>query len=180
CFDNFISSYIISKNSILTSALDILNPVFVNEAITCFVENYDESSANFENKVKGQFATATTEAKLNFAHAEWLWCFAVGDISQRRKEQYIFNRIGVEAKDLNQGVFSITFGHAGQWHTNNKYWEIVFCLRLVQVLDAYQKDSSVSDVNILKEAVEEFCNYLKYNSNLHKLQDYSSIIEPLK
>lgn len=180
CFDNFISSYIISKNSILTSALDILNPVFVNEAITCFVENYDESSANFEDKVKGQFATATTEAKLNFAHAEWLWCFAVGDISQRRKEQYIFNRIGVEAKDLNQGVFSITFGHAGQWHTNNKYWEIVFCLRLVQVLDAYQKDSSVSDVNILKEAVEEFCNYLKYNSNLHKLQDYSSIIEPLK
>lgn len=180
CFDNFISSYIISKNSILTSALDILNPVFVNEAITCFVENYDESSANFEDKVKGQFATATTEAKLNFAHAEWLWCFAVGDISQWRKEQYIFNRIGVEAKDLNQGVFSITFGHAGQWHTNNKYWEIVFCLRLVQVLDAYQKDSSVSDVNILKEAVEEFCNYLKYNSNLHKLQDYSSIIEPLK
>lgn len=180
CFDNFISLYIISKNSILTSALDILNPVFVNEAITCFVENYDESSANFEDKVKGQFATATTEAKLNFAHAEWLWCFAVGDISQWRKEQYIFNRIGVETKDLNQGVFSITFGHAGQWHTNNKYWEIVFCLRLVQVLDAYQKDSSVSDVNILKEAVEEFCNYLKYNSNLHKLQDYSSIIEPLK
>ncbi|SDF88934.1 5-methylcytosine-specific restriction enzyme B [Pedobacter terrae] len=179
-FDNFILSYIISKNSILTNAFDILSPTFVNEAITCFVENYDESSANFEDKVKGQFATATAEAKLNFAHAEWLWCFAVGDISQWRKEYYIFNRIGVEAKDLNPGIFPISFGHAGQWHTNNKYWEIVFCLRLIQVLDAYQKDSSVSDVKILKDVVEEFCNHLKYSSNLNKLKDYASIIEPLK
>lgn len=180
CFDNFISNYIISKNSILTNESAILNSTFVNEAITCFVENYDESNANFEEKVKGQFATATAEAKLNFAHAEWLWCFAVGDISQWRKEHYIFNRIGVEAKDLNQGIFPLTFGHAGQWHTNNKYWEIVFCLRLIKVLNTYQSDCSISDIVLLKEAVEEFCNYLKYNIVLDKLKDYADIIEPLK
>lgn len=180
CFDNFISSYIISKNSFLTVEAGILNAISVNEAITCFVENYDESSANFEEKVKGQFATSTNEAKLNFAHAEWLWCFAVGDINQWRKEHYIFNRIGVETKDLNPGIFPVTFGHAGQWHTNNKYWEIVFCLRLIQVLDAYQKDNSISDIKMIKEATEEFCNHLKYASDLNKLQDYNRIIEPLK
>ncbi|MBW3521838.1 McrB family protein [Chryseobacterium sp. NKUCC03_KSP] len=180
CFDNFILEYVISKKSLLTNEVAVLDSTFIIEAITCFVDNYDESSANFEEKVKGQFAEASATAKLNFAHAEWLWCFAVGDISQWRKEHYIFNRIGVEAKDLNTGIFPITFGHAGQWHTNNKYWEIVFCLRLVQVLDAYQKDSSVSDVKILKDVIEEFCNYLKYNSNLDKLKGYASIIEPLK
>lgn len=180
CFDNFLSKYIIAKESILTNEVDILAPTFVSEAITCFVENYDESSANFEDKVRGQFAAATYEAKLNFAHAEWLWCFAVGDISQWRKEDYIFNRIGVEAKDLIPGIFPITFGHAGQWHTNNKYWEIVFCLRLVQVLDSYQKDFTVTDIAILKEAIEEFCNHLKYNVDLDKLKGYAGIIEPLK
>lgn len=180
CLDNFILTYIISKNSILTDEVDILNSTLIGEAISAFVENYDESSLNFEEKVKGQFANATLKAKLNFAHAEWLWCFAVGDISQWRKEDYILRRIGVEAKDLNPGIFPITFGHAGQWHTNNKYWEIVFCLRLVQVLDDFQKDNSVSDIEILKDAIEEFCNHIKYNSNLDKLTNYVSIIEPLK
>lgn len=178
--DTFLSEYIISKNSFITDEKCILDEISIDEAITCFVDNYDESSANFEEKVTGQFASASAQTKLNFAHAEWFWCFSVGDISQWRKENYIFKRIGKLAKDLTSGIFPITFGHAGQWHTNNKYWEIVFCLRLIKVLDLYQKGKNINEIQLLKNAIEEFCLYIKYDTELNVLTDYVDIIDPLK
>lgn len=120
-FDSFLSNFIILKNSIITSESNILTLQNIDEAIACFVDNYDDSNANFEDKVAKQFEHASPSSKLNFAHAEWLWYFSVGDISQWRKEDYIFRRIGIHAKDLQPHIFPITFGHAGQWHTNNKY-----------------------------------------------------------
>lgn len=179
-FDSFLSNFIILKNSIITSESEILTLQNIDEAIACFVDNYDVSKASFEDKVAKQFEHASPLSKLNFAHAEWLWYFSVGDISQWRKEEYIFKRIGVEAKDLQPDIFPIAFGNAGQWHTNNKYWEIVFCLRLIKVLDAYQLAYNITDVLQLKNAVEEFCNHIKYDLPLNGLQDYQEIIEPLK
>lgn len=179
-FDSFLSNFIISKNSIITNESAILTLQSIDEAIACFVDNYDDSNANFEDKVAKQFEKASPASKLIFAHAEWLWCFSVGDISQWRKEDYIFKRIGVAAKELQAGIFPITFGHAGQWHTNNKYWEIVFCLRLIKVLHACQSAKNITDISLLKNAIEEFCNNIKYDMPLSDLQEYQEIIEPLK
>lgn len=180
CFDNFIAKYLISKNSFLTDEQSILNSDYLAEAINCFVENYDDSNASFEDKVSKQFDQASEQCKLNFAHAEWLWCFSVGDISQWRKEDYIFRRIDIPAKDFQPNIFPITFGHAGQWHTNNKYWEIVFCLRLIKILNLYQIDNSVTDVLQIKNAIKEFCNHIKYDLELDLLKGYYDVIEPLK
>lgn len=180
CFDSFIANYLISKNSFLTDEQSVLHSNYIDEAINCFVDNYDDSAASFEDKVSKQFANATLQSKLNFAHAEWLWNFSVGDISQWRKEDYIKRRIGILAKDLQPGIFPITFGHAGQWHTNNKYWEIVFCLKLIKILNQYQLDNNVTDVSIIKNVVEEFCNHIKYDTVLDLLKEYSEVIQPLK
>src|SRR5690554_7113476 len=107
CFDSFIANYLISKNSFLTDEQSVLHSNYIDEAINCFVDNYDDSAASFEDKVSKQFANATLQSKLNFAHAEWLWNFSVGDISQWRKEDYIKRRIGILAKDLQPGIFPI-------------------------------------------------------------------------
>lgn len=179
-FDSFLSNFIILKNSIITTESNILTLQNIDEAIACFVDNYDDSNASFEDKVAKQFENASPASKLIFAHAEWLWCFSVGDINQWRKEDYIFKRIGVVANDLQAGIFPITFGHAGQWHTNNKYWEIVFCLRLIKVLDAYQATNNITDTSLLRNVVEEFCNNIKYDIPLSDLQEYQDIIEPLR
>lgn len=180
CFDDYLTTYLISKDSFLTPEKEILSTAYIDEAIACFVDNFDGSSANFDDKISKQFADASSGSKLNFVHAEWLWCFSVGDISQWKKEDYIFKRIGVSAGELNDKIFPTTFGHAGQWHTNNKYWEIVFCLRLIKVLHLFQDHQSMSDVGVLKEAIEEYCNYIKYDTELDRLQDFIDIISPLK
>lgn len=180
CFDTFLEKYIISKNSFITNEINILSENNINEAITCFVDNFDDSDSNFEEKVARQFEYASLQGKLNFVHAEWLWCFSVGDISQWRKEDYINRRINLEAHELQPNIFPIAFGHAGQWHTNNKYWEIVFCLRLLKVLDAFQSSNNITDILQLKNAIEEFCNYVKYDQELQLLVDFESVIEPIK
>jgi len=177
-FDDFLLKYIKDKNSIINDDIKVLDDTYLEEIKSLFVENFDESASDFENKVSQQFRDSTKFAKLNFVHSEWLWCFSVGDISQRRKEDYIFRRIGLESKDQ-KNIFPITFGHAGQWHTNNKYWEIVFCITLIKVLNKYsiQDDHSIDD---LKSAIEEFCLFIKYGNPLSILAQFEADLQILK
>lgn len=179
CFDSFLSTYIIAKNSFLTNESAVLLTSYIEEIHARFIDDYKDSKTSFEDKFLLQFNEATYESKLNFAHAEWLWCFSVGDISQWRKEDYIFKRIGAPVEKLRFDLFPETFGHAGQWHTNNKYWEITFCVQLIDILSVYQNDNKITEVHKLKVAIEELCNHIKYEGTLNKLSKYEDKIKKL-
>lgn len=176
-FDRFLKQYIIDKNSFLNDEKDILKKESLDEIKSCFVENYNQEKGGFEEKVNSQFTNATSDAKLNFAHAEWLWCFSAGNIKQWRKEDYILRITGIKSEELPNGLFPEPFGNAGQWHTNNKYWEIVFCLTLIEILYLLREENASIDVEELKEATVEFCRYIKNDSELNILQAYQKIID---
>lgn len=163
-YDLFINEFLLNGNSILTvDKQNILNENSINNCFKYFVENYDdEKGSNFDSKVKQQFKDADLETKLVFAHAEWLWAFAVDDISYNKKLHYSRRSTGLSDEKLVLDIYPVGFGSAGQWHTNNKYHEISFCLGIIQFIKNKIDSNEISQLEEIKNWIESICLYHKY------------------
>ena len=160
-FETFCKDFIINGNSILSETQNILNATTLQNCFTNYVENFKEGGDGFGNKIKEQFINADLPTKLVFAHAEWLWGFAVNDISVWRKKEQTKRTTGLTDQDL-KDIYPEGFGSAGMYHKNNKYYEIKFVLYLIEFL--YQKAQETKNITAeeLSNWTESFCLYHKY------------------
>ena len=59
-FDEFITTFIINKNSFLTEELNVISVETINKIQERFIENYnDEKDLKFQEKLASQFDGAT-------------------------------------------------------------------------------------------------------------------------
>jgi len=155
---HFIDEFLINKNSILSNHKDILNAESLNECNTSYVDNLIEDKRNFDAKVSEQFKDASLNARLLFAHAEWLWAFAVDDIGYNKKIHYTIRTTQLSDEELKTDVYPVGFGSAGQWHTNNKYHEIKFTLGLIQFIF---DNPEINTLDQIINYIEHICLYAK-------------------
>lgn len=168
CFDQFINEFLLKGNSILTvEHQGILNKININNCFKNFVENFnDDQGSNFDSKITQQFNNADLETRLVFSHAEWLWAFAVDDISYHKKLHYTRRTTELSDDKLVKDIYPVGFGSAGQWHTNNKYYEITFCLLIIRFIKEKVDENEISDLQEVKDWVENICLYHKYGNEV--------------
>ncbi|GAA4237601.1 AAA family ATPase [Postechiella marina] len=166
-YDRFIDGFLLEGNSIVSYEKDILTSENIESCINDFVENFDEGAQNFDEKIVLQFKNATLEAKLVFAHAEWLWSYAVNDISRDKKKHYTIRTTDLNINDLVDGVYPQEgFGSAGQWHTNNKYYEISFNLLIIKFIKDKVDRKEITTKDEIKEWIENICLFHKYEAEV--------------
>jgi 5-methylcytosine-specific restriction protein B len=165
-YDRFINEFLFQGNSILTANKTILNEQSINNCVQYFIENFDEGIESFDDKIVRQFADADINTKLVFAHAEWLWAFSVDDISIERKKLYSIRTTGLAESDLNQDVYPRGFGSAGQWHTNNKYFEISFNLVVIKFIRTKINNGEITTRDEAKKWIENICLFHKYETRV--------------
>lgn len=156
---HFIDEFLIKKNSILSNHKDILNADSLNECKKSYVDNFKEDKRGFDAKVSEQFEEASLNARLVFAHAEWLWAFAVDDIGYNKKIHYTRRTTQLSEEELKIDVYPLGFGSAGQWHTNNKYHEIKFTLGVIQFIF---DNPDINTQDQIINYIEHICLYAKY------------------
>jgi 5-methylcytosine-specific restriction enzyme B len=164
-FEKFAETFIYYGNSILSDHSSVLTSESLANCFKCYVEDYKEGSDSFDSKIIEQFKDADINTKLVFAHAEWLWVFAVMDKTQWRKKEYTKRTTGLMVEELKQDVYPKGFGNAGQWHNQNKYHEIKFILLIIRFLKRKIDDGELSDVGEISEWVEKLALYQKYNED---------------
>lgn len=172
CYDQFINEFLLKDNSILTiEHQKILNETNINNCFKNFVENFnDKQGSNFDAKVTDQFKDADLETRLVFAHAEWLWAFAVDDIGYNKKLHYTKRTTELSDDELITDVYPEGFGSAGQWHTNNKYFEIVFSLVIIQFIKRKIDANEINQLEEVKNWIENICLYHKYGIEVEEYQ----------
>lgn len=172
CYDQFINEFLLKGNSILTiEHQKILNETNINNCFKNFVENFnDKQGSNFDAKVTDQFKDADLETRLVFAHAEWLWAFAVDDIGYNKKLHYTKRTTELSDDELITDVYPEGFGSAGQWHTNNKYFEIVFSLVIIQFIKRKIDANEINQLEEVKNWIENICLYHKYGIEVEEYQ----------
>jgi 5-methylcytosine-specific restriction protein B len=165
-FDEFIESFILGKNSILSDHQGILTKDRLTQCLKNYHDNFDDTNnKSFDEKVNQQFEQSDFETKLVFSHIEWLWAYSVHDISIGRKKYYVTRLTGLIDQEI-KPVFTSGFGSAGQRHTNNKYYEILFNLILIDSLfTAIEKEIVKAELDSIKKWVEQVCLYLKYQQD---------------
>ncbi len=160
-FKTFCDEFIIQGNSILSDTPNVLNTTTLQNCFTNYVENFKEGGDSFGAKIKTQFTNADLPTKLVFAHAEWLWGFAVNDISVWRKKEQTKRTTGLSDQDL-KDIYPDGFGSAGMYHKNNKYYEIKFVLYLIEFLFQKAQENENITADELSNWTEAFCLYHKY------------------
>jgi 5-methylcytosine-specific restriction protein B len=163
-YDRFIDEFLLKGNSILSAHQNILNDQSIEKCIQYFVENYDEGLNSFDEKIAKQFTDAAIDIKLVFAHAEWLWAYSVDDISIERKKHYTVRTTNIPDAELNQNVYPRGFGSAGQWHTNNKYYEISFILVVIRFIKTKINNGEISTNDETTKWIENICLFHKYDT----------------
>lgn len=161
-FELFSEEFLLKGNSILTSDIDILSDQTLKNCFSCYIDNFKTGSESFDDKVTEQFKNADLSTKLVFAHAEWLWAFAVNDKTKRRKKEFTKRTTGITDETLLKDVYPIGFGSAGQWHNQNKYWEIKFNLLLIQFIKNKIDNKEITTKEQIAIWVEKICLFQKY------------------
>jgi len=157
-FDEFIETFVLGKRSYITNhpySLDL--EAGLAEIKKRFVDNYDESGADYKVKLEKQFDGASTDVKVIFSNIEYLWCMPVKNITPETKQGNV--RRWFDKADVKQGEsYYFTDPHTaadpGRWNNQNKFYEISCIIRLISYL---LQDDSVSDIQAAKERIEELC-----------------------
>jgi len=165
-YDLFIEEFLIKGNSILSiNHNDILTESSIADCFEKYVKNFNAEKGNFNQKVEGQFKEADLSTRLVFAHAEWLWAFAVHDIGIDKKKYYTRRNTQLNDEELVKDVYPKEgFGSAGQWHTNNKYHEIEFNLILIKLIFELRQKGKINNTQDVKNWIENVCLYKKYST----------------
>lgn len=179
-FKQFAERFIIQGDSLLTDYKAILNAQTLANCFTNYVDNYQTGSNRFADKVADQFANADEPTKLVFAHAEWLWSFAVNDITVWRKRLSTKEITGVADNVLNNAAYVEGFGSAGTYHKNNKYEEIKFNLYLIRFLREKCVAGDITTADEVCEWTEKICLYKKYDQEFENYPLSNSLTEGFK
>lgn len=160
-FDGFIEKCILKSNSLLTDDMGIMNEDNIAHCLERFVNAPIEGASRFDEKILKQFENASDEVRIVFAHSQWLWAAAATDIRpETKKSSVAFLMPGkTDARALDDKYFVTGFGACGTFHKQNKYWEIVFNLKLMSWLMKYCKNGTIDDC---KRFIEPICLYAKY------------------
>ena len=169
-YKHFVEEFILRGNSILTNDKNILSVLTIQNCFKCYVDNFKSGSESFGDKVTEQFKEADANTKLVFAHAEWLWAFAVDDITLLRKKELTKRTTGITDETTLKGVYPVGFGSAGMYHKNNKYWEIKFNLMLIRFLKDKVDKNEITKTEEINQWIEKICLYQKYGQ---KFKDYN-------
>jgi len=161
-FDQFVDEFLLTGNSILTNDNGILTKATIQNCITNYVENYKEGGDSFGEKVADQFKISDLPTRLVFAHAEWLWAFAVDDITVKTKKEQTKRTTKIDDDSKLKPAFPVGFGSAGMYHKNNKYDEIKFNLLLIQFLKDKIDTKEINTSEQVKSWIEKVCLYQKY------------------
>jgi len=167
-FDRFAEEFLMQGNSILTNHKNILTPESLKDCHERYIVNYDESNERFDDKIKAQFEGAHVNARLVFAHAEWLWSYSVDDISIGRKRFYAQRITEIPEEEFHSDVFTKGFGSAGQWHTNNKYREIEFTFLISKFIHEQIANGTISTTAEIKDHIERICLAHKYSDSFEE------------
>jgi 5-methylcytosine-specific restriction protein B len=162
-FKQFAERFILNGNSLLTNDTDILTGQTLGNCFNNYIENYQTGKSKFFDKVADQFALADLPTKLAFAHAEWLWSFAVNDITVWRKRTSTCQIVGIPDNTLNSSAYIEGFGSAGTYHKNHKYEEIRFNLYLIRFLREKCEAKEITTVDEICDWTEKVCLYQKYD-----------------
>src|SRR5690606_14066790 len=95
-FDEFVAVFLAQKKSFFHSVGEdrppILTALNLDQCIDKFVKgaiegkvDEENNELNFQKKAAEQFKVASSDVKDLFAHAIWLWCFAVQDMTKKGK-----------------------------------------------------------------------------------------------
>lgn len=163
-YDKFIQDFLIDGNSILSAHTGILNDASIKGCFSNYIENYNDTKGSFDDKVTDQFKNADLSTRLVFAHAEWLWSFAVDDIKIPTKKGYVKRITNLTDEELIDTIYPIGFGSAGQWHTNNKYDEIKFILIVIRFIRQKIVLGEITKVQEAKNWIEYICLFQKYGT----------------
>src|SRR5690625_320930 len=87
-FDEFSETYILNKQSFLTSDAITISDDHYEDCYKRDVVNYKEGNRSFDSKIDEQFEGAELGPRLVFAHAQWLWTYAVQDKRTETKKGY--------------------------------------------------------------------------------------------
>jgi hypothetical protein len=158
-FDEFLERFVLQAKSYITSHGDQLDIAWaLDEIETIFVSGFDDSESGFEEKVAKQFGGASELAKVVFANVEYLWAMPMGNISAERKLSYA--RRWFPGADQVVGSDRLFFEHPhtiadpGTSYLLGKYWELVAALRVLSLVTV---DSTISDLDSLKQRIAEIC-----------------------
>lgn len=169
-YNQFLSEFILKGNSILTSDTGILTPETIKNCFTNYIVNFREGGDSFDDKITEQFKNADKSTRLVFAHAEWLWAFAVDDITQRTKKEITKFITLIKEDSLLNNVYPKGFGHAGTYHKNNKYLEIRFTLILIRFLKDKTDKGDLKTADEANKWVEMICLFHKYEQEFPEYQ----------
>ncbi len=161
-YNQCIQEFLIDGNSFLTEAKNIFTTDTIKNCIKCFVDDYKDDKRSFDEKVIEQFANAEPATKLVFAHAEWLWAFAVDDKTIWRKREYTKRTTGITDDAELKDVYPTGFGSAGQWHNQNKYAEIQYILLTFKFIKEKIDAKEIATVEEVKNWIEKICLFQKY------------------
>ena len=158
-FDSFVQRVLVDKKDFFDDSDDLLlTKENLEECKKRFIENYDEDKdRNFSEKAKGQFEGASEPVQRLFAHAIWLWGFAVNE-SKNSDLIYIEN-----TKKPQYG-----FANSGQHHLTNKFGEVTFCIRLFDAI----LEKSIETVKEVKAYIEKICLCCAYGD---KIEDFDKL-----
>lgn len=158
-FDEFLKRFIIQRRSYITKhsqRLDLARALADIE--DRFVEGYDDSKEDFEEKVAQQFDGASLETKIVFANVEYLWAMPVENISAAKKLSYVTRWFDGDAEVRKGDQYFFGFPHIianpGPWYLRNKYNELIAVFRVLSLLVS---EGEQSQLESLKGRVSEIC-----------------------
>ena len=184
-FEIFIKKCLISSESLLTEHKNCFTEKNIDTCSTLFVDNYKAGKRNYEEKIKEQFIGASNDVKLVFAHANWLWAFSVNDMTLLGKKNAVKicmpENVTLLDKFEDISLFpSHGWGNAGTYHKQNKYWEIVFILKLLKWIYAIRNNNVQITVEIVKQEIEKICLFAKYDETELPEKDWQNDFRKIK
>lgn len=179
-FDVFIDEFIINENSLFDDTKNIFNKSNIDTCIKKFIDNFEESDRNYQEKIEDQFKGTSPEVKMLFAHANWLWSFSASDMTRNGKitsVEICIPDIDFEESLGHRDLFPEDgFGHAGSYHKRNKYWEIVSLLRIFRIID----EEKLKDRDKIKNRIEEISLFAKYDDTDDPKEEWQKSIRKIE
>lgn len=169
-FDSFVEVFLVGKKNFFkdgTAAYSLQDLVKVRED---YVDNFKNEKKSFDDKFKEQTEGLSPKNKEILGHAAWLWSFAVFDMTKRGKASSVAELVGIGQGDEFDSLIAAKFpkqgiGSAGQWHKQNKYWEIRFNILLFKLIWELEEkgDPRVADAAAIKSLIRDLVYRLKYD-----------------
>jgi len=166
-FDEFAQQLILNKKSFLTTDDHPIDETDIDKCFQVYGKKGIGGNRSFDSKIEDQFKFNEQDlgARMVLAHAQWLWAYSARDKTQERKKIYTRNLLkGLDKEKIREDVYTQGFGSTGQWHNQNKYWEIEFSLILIKQLNKKVNNGEINTLSSIKDYVEEYCLKYKYGS----------------